>query len=213
MLWWLDLKKVAIAGAIVVAIIAALIIFLHPSEAPPTVTTQPPAVTAQPLTLQQRVNYVAKLRVVGEKCIIRVDVPPVPYDIRWPWIHPNLTSQGAGGYYAYLLLINRTAVAIAPAIARAYNSTLYFVFKCNVSNGLLIYEASPTFVNKTASSFNEQYTVGVDFGECAVDYCEFGWRTWRFAAERAYVFLNWYYAPVNGYALPTMGGVPYEVVS
>jgi len=208
MLWWVDLKKVAVAVAAVVAIVVAFIIFLHPSEVRPT----PPAVVTQTPTLQQKVDYTAKLRVVGEKCVIRVDVPPVPYDITWPWIHPNFTLQGAGGYYAYLLLINETKVAIAPTIARAYNASLYFVFKCTVANGAITYQASPTFVNKTAHGFNEQYTVGVEFGECAVDYCEFGWRTWQFVAKRAYVFLNWYYTPVNGYALPAIGGVPYEVV-
>jgi len=206
MLWWVDLKKVVAIIAVAVVAIVAFVAFLDLPKAhqtPPTATMQMP---------MQKGDYTAKLRIVGNKCIIRVDTPPVPYNIVWPWVHPNLTSPGAGGYYAYLLLINRSNIGVTPAIARAYNSTLYFVFKCRIEGGMLLFEAFPTFVNKTMGGFNEQFTVGVDFGNCAVDYCEFGWREWRFVAERVYVFLNWYYAPVNGYALPAIGGVPYEVV-
>jgi len=199
--------------AVVVAI--AVIMFLLPNSSNAGTQTSPSMASIRQPVLQQpqsKLDYTVRLRVIGDRCIIRVDTPPLPYSIRWPWVPPNFTAPGAGGYYAYLLLINETKVAIAPAVARAYNASLYFVFKCTVANGAMTYQASPTFVNKTAHGFNEQYTVGVNFGECAVDYCEFGWRTWQFVAKRAYVFLNWYYTPVNGYALPAVGGVPYEVI-
>jgi len=205
LIWW-DLKKVAVITIVGSAIIAVIMMFVLPgfnSAKQPTINVN---------TTSNVGGYVAKLRVVGDLCIIRIDPPPVPYDVNWTLISPEFTSPGAGGYYAYLLLINRTAVAIAPAIARAYNSPLFFVFKCKLSDGMLIYEASPTFVNNTISGFNEQLTVGVDFGECMINYCEFGWRRWEFIAEHVYVFLNWYYAPVNGYLLPTIGGTPYKVV-
>jgi len=207
-MWW-DLKKViAIVAIIAVAAVISVMTFLGS----PGVKTQTVTITVPVSQHGQKLDYVVKLRVVGDRCIIRVDTPPIPYSIRWPWVPQNFTSSGAGGYYAYLLLINETTVGIAPAIARAYNSSLYFVFKCTMSNGMLVYEASPTFINRTGNGFNEQYTVGVDFGGCETNYCEFGWRRWTFVAKYVYVFLNWYYTPINGYLLPAIGGVPYKVV-
>jgi len=97
MFWWVDLKKVVAIIAVAVVAIVVFVTFLdlpkaHPT--PPTATTQMPI---------QKGDYTAKLRIVGGKCTIRVDTPPVPYNVAWPWVHPNLTSPGAGGYYAYLL--------------------------------------------------------------------------------------------------------------
>jgi len=208
LIWW-DLKKVVILVGTVVAIAVIILLWLGTSSE----MQIPQKVDGSYSYIQQKgLTNVVKLRVAGDVCMIRIDTPPVPYDVNWTLISPEFTSPGAGGYYAYLLLINETSVAIAPAIARAYNSALFFVFKCTISDGKLVYEASPTFVNNTVNGFNEQLTVGVEFRECVVQYCEFGWRKWRFVAERVYVFLNWYYTPVNGYALPAIGGVPYEVV-
>jgi len=213
-LWLWDWKKVGMV--ISVLIIIGVVVLMFNPFADKTIL-RPSDTTAYRKLNQPFVDLVATLRKSDDLCIIHVPLPPIPNtEIGWHWGNENVTSPGAGGYYAYMLLYNGTHVAIPPVVARAFKHDIYIVSECEVNGNSIVFKRFPTFVNRTSYGFNEQRAFGVPFGECASNYCEFGWRSWtRFSVpiREVYVFVNWYFNPVDGYKIrPPIGGLPYRVV-
>jgi len=211
-LWWWDWKKVGVVVGVIVAI-GVLVLLSNPFANNTVVQTFASTVYQQ--QGPSYVNLVAELRVKGSMCIIRVPLPPVPNtSIRWPWRVANATRPNAGGYYAYMALYNGSHLAIAPIVARAFKNDIYIVSECEIRGDWVVFKRFPTFINRTSYGFNEQRASKVPFGECNSSYCEFGWRDWVYfpvPIREVYVFVNWYFNPVDGYNTAPIGGLPYRV--
>jgi len=215
-LWLWDWKKVGIVIGVLVVVGVLVLIFNPIANSVATQTT----VTTIHQTYQQQdrssVNLIAEMRIKDGICIIHVPLPSVPNtEIRWPWRVANATRPNAGGYYAYMLLYNGSHVAIAPIVARAFRNDIYIVSECEIRGNQVVFKRFPTFINRTSYGFNEQRAAKVSFGECKSNYCEFGWRDWVYfpvPMDEVYVFVNWYFNPVDGYNVAPIGGIPYRVV-